>query len=472
MQVNEIVSDGLKREYGVVVPASDMTQRIDSRLDELRRKANLRGFRPGKVPLALLKQRFGKSVVSDVLREALEDSTGKVIAEKSLRPALQPRVEAVNFDEGQDLEYRLALEVMPRIELGDVSSIELERLAVEITDEAIEERVALIVDRSRSYGEAEPDHAARPEDRLRIDWRGRLDGEAFEGGEAEDQHAVIGSGTLPPQLEESLIGRKAGESFRVDVDFPEDHGVPHLAGRTAVFEVAVKAVECPDIPVLDDDFARRQGADDVESFKRVVRDLMAEDYEGLARRRLKRGLLDRLSDTHDFELPPTLVDNEFRAIWGQLEKARGSSGEEGGEEGEEPGSAEGVEAMREEYRGIARRRVRLGLLLAEVGRLNDIRLTDDDMRQAVIEAARRHPGQETKVVEHYRQHPEALQGLTAPMLEDRVVDHLLTQAKVGERSLTSEAFLALLKAEDDDSGPAPADTPAAAEAGGRDSPES
>ena len=459
MQVTETVSDGLKREYKVVIPAGEMAEKIDARLAELQQTIKLKGFRPGKVPVGLLKKQFGQQVTSEVVQQTLQDTSGEVITGQGVRPAMQPRVEEMSFDEGADLEYTLAVEVMPQIETGDFSAIELERLDIQVSDDEVDDAISRLLERSRSFGETEEGYASQKGDSLRIAYEGKIDGEAFEGGTAEDQFAELGAGRLLPEFEAGLEGRKAGDTFSMEVPFPDDYGAKHLAGKTATFEVTVKEVRKLQKATLDEEFAKRQGAEGVDDLKTKMRERLGQEYAHLARQRMKRQLLDKLAADHDFDVPPSLADSEFNAIWQQVEREMGHEHHDHDHDhdhhdhdhdhdhhdhdhGHEEVPDEKKEEMKAEYRDIALRRVRLGLLLSEVGRTNSIQVTPEDMQQAVIERARQFPGQEARVVQYYQQNPQAVQELTAPILEDRVVDHILGQVKVTERQVTPEEFMA------------------------------
>ena len=472
MQVTETVSDGLKREYKVVIPAGDMAEKFDARLAELQRTIKLKGFRPGKVPVALLKKQFGQSVMGEVVQQTLQDTSGQVITEQGVRPAMQPRVEEMSFDEGTDLAYTLAIEVMPQIETGDFSTIEMERLEIEVADSEVDDAISRMLERSKNFVETEEGYAAQQGDSLLVNFAGKIDGELFDGGKADDQMVELGAGRLLPEFEAGLEGRKAGESFEIEVPFPDDYGTAHLAGKTATFAIEVKEVRRSEPAVLDDEFARKQGTEGVEDLKAKVREQLAREYGQLARQRMKRQLLDQLAEMHDFDVPPSLADTEFRAIWTQVERERGNAQpdhdhdhhdhehahdhhdhehdhdhdhhdhDHAHDHGEAAEDDEETAKMKAEYRDIAVRRVRLGLLLSEVGRTNNIQVTPEDMQQVVIERARQFPGQEARVVQYYQQNPEAVQELTAPILEDRVIDHVLAQVKVTQRAVTPEEFMA------------------------------
>ncbi|MBC6439466.1 MAG: trigger factor [Rhodospirillales bacterium] len=451
MQVTETASDGLKREYKVVIAAEDMTSLIDARLNELQRTVQLKGFRPGKVPVDLLKRQFGQAVISEVVQQTLQDSSGEVITQQGVRPAVQPSIEDMSFDEGADLEYLMAVEVLPEIDTGDFSAFELENTVIKVTDNEVDEALERLRERSKSFREADEGHVVEQGNTVRIDFVGRIDGEEFSGGTAEDHVAEIGTGQLLPEFEASLEGKRTGDSYTVDVPFPDDYDAEHLAGKTAAFDITVKEVRTAETPELDDEFAKGQGAENLDGLRDQMRERLAMEYKQVSRKRVKRGLLDKLSDAYSFDVPPSLVDTEFDTIWTQvereLEQQANSAGESGDEGDSEPVSDEKREAMRTEYRRIAERRVRLGLLLSEIGRANDIQVTPEDMQQAVIERARQFPGQEARVIQYYQENPQAMQELTAPILEDRVVDKILTQVTLTERTVTPSEFFEIENAE-------------------------
>jgi len=454
MQVTETATDGLKREYKVVITAEDMATRIDARLAELQRTIKLKGFRPGKVPVDLLKRQFGDSIRGEVVQQTLQETSGEAINQQGVRPAAQPSVEDLSFDEGKDLEYVMAVEIMPEIETGDFSGYAVENLAIEVTDNEVDEAVERLRERAKTFVETDDKYKAKDGDALRIDFVGSIDGEEFDGGKAEDHMAEIGSGRLLPEFEASLAGKKTGESYTVAVPFPDDYGAEHLAGKTASFDITVKEVRTVTTPELDDEFAKGQGAEDLEDLRKQMAERLAGEYKQISRQRTKRLLLDQLSETYDFDVPPSLAETEFNSIWAQVEQEldqkhdhdHDGDHDHDHDHGEEV-SDEKREEMKAEYHNIALRRVRLGLLLSEVGRVNEIQVTPEDMQQAVIERARQFPGQEAMVVQYYQENPNAIQELTAPILEDRVVDQILTQVKVSERTLTAEEFFEIENAD-------------------------
>ena len=488
MQVTETVCEGLKRQYKVTIAAADMASRIEARLGELQRTVRLKGFRPGKVPVDLLKRQFGKNIVGEVVQQTLRDTSGEAVTQQGVRPATQPSIEDMSFDEGQDLEYVLAFEAMPEIETGDFSGYRLENLAIQVGEDDIDKALERLRQHAKSLTDAEAGHEAGEGDAVVIDFAGTVDGEAFAGGSGQDRTVEIGGGRLLPQLEESLKGRKAGESFQVELDFPADYGASQLAGKTAVFQVEVKRVRLAELPELDEAFAKSQGVESLAELRAGLGRRLGAEYGQLARARLKRGLLDKLAAAYSFEVPPSLAEREFDAIWTQLERGqeqdqnqdqdrdraerddndgdrdgashdaassdRGDEGNDGdrapGEDADEKGDDGGArEQARHEYRAIAERRVRLALLLGEVARAREIEISPEQMQDAVMQRMRQFPGQEARIARYYRENPQAVRELTTPLLEELVVDDILTQVQLSERKVTLEEFFAIERAEED-----------------------
>lgn len=434
MQITETNANGLKREFKVVIPADKLQDQVDSRLKELGERIKMPGFRPGKVPLQLLKQRYEKSVMGEVLEKSVQEGSSQLMTERNLRPAGQPKVEIVKFESGQDLEFSVALEVIPDITPVDFKTISLQRTVVDVPESEIEESLARLAKRQRKAEPAPDTHAALSGDIAVIDFVGRVDGKEFEGGKAEDFHLELGSGMFIPGFEEQLTGVKKGDSKTVKVTFPAEYGNKDLAGKPAEFDVTVKEIRTPQDTALDDELAKAMGVDDLATLRKRVREQIERDYGMAARSRLKRGLLDMLADKHDFTLPESLVDAEFEAIWRQIEadiKADRLDAEDKGKSEDQ---------LKSEYRDIAKRRVKLGLLLSEVGRTANIQVPNEDLTRAVINEARRFPGQEKQVIDYYQKSPDALNQLRAPIYEDKVIDFILEMAQVSERRATPEEF--------------------------------
>jgi trigger factor len=436
MQVTETSAQGLKREFKVVIPRTDFQTRLDSRLSELGRTVKLAGFRPGKVPFNLLKQRYGKAVVGEVVERAVNDSSLQLLSERGLRPAGQPKIEITGFAEDADLEYNMALELMPDVRPVDFATLKLERLAVEVPDEAVEEMLKRLADRQKKSEPVTDERPAALGDVVVIDFVGKVDDEEFPGGSATDHYLELGSESFVPGFEQQLVGAKAGDHLEVKVTFPADFPNERLAGKDAVFAVTVKELRATQPVPIDDELAKSLGLTDLEELRRLVREQRAGEFAQVARSRLKRQLLDQLADLHQFELPAGLVEAEFDAIWRQVEadRAKGS--------GDPEDAGKSDEQLKEEYREIAARRVKLGLLLSEVGRMNNIELGNDELSRAIMTEARRHPGHERQVIEYYRNTPQALAAIRAPLYEEKVVDFILEQAQVEERKVTPEELVA------------------------------
>lgn len=441
MQITETNAEGLKHEFKVVVASSDIEQKVKDRLTEIGQSVRLPGFRPGKVPMAVLKSRYGSSVMGEVLERAVNDSSSEAIRERGLRPALQPQIEIVSFNEGADLEYKMAVEVLPDITPVAFDTIEIERLRPEVPDADIDKALERIAQSNRK---SEPvERGAEKGDAVVIDFLGKIDGTPFPGGEAKDYTLELGSGSFIPGFEDQLVGAKAGEHRTVDVSFPEDYGSADLAGKAAQFDVDVKEVRAFQPAAVDEELAKAVGMDTLEEVRKVIRERLERDYGAVARQRLKRVLLDQLAAKHDFPVPAGMVDAEFETIWKQYESERA----QGGESAEPEDAGKDEETLKREYREIAERRVRLGLLLAEIGRTNNIQVANEEVNRALIEEARRHPGYERQVVEFYRNQPEALAQLRAPLFEDKVIDFIVEMAKVTDKPVSPAELLGTAEGE-------------------------
>ena len=433
MQVTELSAEGLKREYKVVVPADEIEGRISKRLDELRQTIRMPGFRPGKVPIGLLRKQYGRSVMGEVLEQAVNQGSQKAIADHELRPALRPKIEVTSFDEGANLEFTMAVEVLPKVPEVDLKAIELTRLAAAVTDEEVSRRLEGF---ARRFQEFEPPAEPRPAqagDRLSISFEGTIDGQPFEGGKAEDVPLVLGSGFMIPGFEDQLLGKGAGDEVEVEAAFPDDFPRPELAGKPAKFAVQVKQLEAPKPVELSDELAKAQGLDDLEALKAAIRESVEREYAQLSRLRLKRALLDRLAERYRFEVPAGMVDLEFEAIWRQLQEELQRPGAEAADRSEDE--------LKAEYRAIADRRVRLGLLLSDIGQANNLKVEQSELNAAMMAQARRYPGQEQKVLDYFRRNPQAIEQLRAPLYEDKVVDFIVQMASVTEEPVSPEALM-------------------------------
>ena len=440
MQVTETARDGLKRTLKVVVDQAELSQRFSVRLDELKDRVQLKGFRKGKVPVPHLKKMYGKGLMQEVLEQAVSESSAKAVKDRNERPAQQPTIEIDDAKEGvferivageADLAFSMSFEVLPPIPVADLSSLKLERLVADVDDEAVEKALNELADRNVTFA-VEDGRAASIGDMVTLDFKGTLDGEAFEGGAAEAANLVLGKGQFIPGFEEGMIGAKAGEARTVNGTFPDAYPMKNLAGKTARFEVSVKAVSKPNRPAIDEDFATGLGTENLAKLRELVAAQIKREYDQASRMKLKRELLDELDKAHTFELPASLVDFEFENIWKQLTNNLTATNKTFADEGKTEDEA------RAEYRDIAARRVRLGLVIGEIGEKNKLSVTQDELRRALIDRARQFPGQEKMVYEYYEKQPGALAELRAPIFEDKVVDHVLEQAKPIEKKVTKD----------------------------------
>jgi trigger factor len=440
MQVTATLTEGLKREYQVVVPATELETKVNARLEELKTQVRINGFRPGKVPVAHLKRLYGRGVMAEAIESAVRDANARIVTEGGFKLATEPKVtlptEQAVIDSmiagKADLSYTVALEILPKIELADFKGIKLERVIADVTEAEIDQAIGQIAEQNRPFGAKAEGAKAEQGDRLTISFTGTIDGKPFEGGYGDDIVVEIGSAGFLPGFEEQLIGIGVAETRTIKATFPTMYSKPELAGKDAVFEVTAKSLTSPGTVALDDAFAKSLGMESLARLREAVKDRLAREHAGATRRRLKRGLLDALDATHKFAPPASMVEDEFQNVWkaiiGDLESRGRTFADEGTTE----------EAAKAEYHGIAERRVRLGLVLAEIGDRNNIRVTDDELSKAVIEQARRFPGKEQEVWDHYRKNPGALAALRAPLFEEKVVDFLLELAKVTEKTVTRE----------------------------------
>ena len=455
MQVTETLSSGLKREFKVVVNAAELGKELDSKLVEMAGRANIKGFRPGKVPVPHLKRMYGKSLMAEVVQKTIDDQSKKVLVDHNLKPAYQPEVKLpeeekeVNaiMDGTGDLAFSLAFEVIPTFELQDVSGVELTRHVVEVADVQVDEALGRLTSQYKSWDAK--DGKAATGDKVTIGFVGKIDGKVFDGGTAEDVPLEIGSGQFIPGFEDQLIGSKAGDELTVKVSFPETYGVKELAGKPAEFAVKVVGVEGPKEGTVDDEFAKKMGFDDLGKLKDMIRSRITGEFGSMTAMKLKRDVLDALDGLYSFELPERLVEAEFGGIWnalsGEMTKAGKSFADEGTTE----------EEARKEYRTIAERRVRLGLVLGTLGEKEGIQVNEQELQQSLMARARQFPGQEKEVFDHYRKNPNALIELRGPVFEQKVVDFLVSKAKVTDKSVTREALQAMVQ-DDDEEGEAEA----------------
>ena len=445
MEVTQTKAEGLSRTFAVKVPASELKTKLDERIEEIRPQMKLKGFRPGKVPAAHVRKMFGRDLMGELVNKLVDETNQKALEENELRPAGQPDVqldadmEAVVKGEA-DLSYHMHIDVMPEFTPADISTIEITRPVAEVSDEQIDEALGRIAEQNIQYEPRAKTAKAKDGDAVIIDFVGKVDGVAFEGGTAEQQSVVLGANRFIPGFEEQLLGVKTGEEKELNVTFPEDYPSADLAGKAAVFEVKVSEVRAPKSPELDDEFAKGLGLEDLEQLKGLVKDQLKAEHDNVSRAKAKRDLLDKLDDAHDFDLPPNMVEQEFSQIWQQLQTEM-----DAGRVSDED-KAKSEDELKDEYRKISERRVRLGLVLAEIGRIADVRITEQEVNQALIAEARQYPGQERQVVEFFQKNPNAMAQLRAPIYEDKVVDHILATAKVTDETVTREE---LFKEEDE-----------------------
>ena len=436
MQVSETLSEGLKREYKVVVDAADMEAKVTDKLTDLAKEAQMPGFRPGKVPVKILRRTYGRQLLGEVLEQTVNEATTETLEKHDLTPAMQPKIEVVSFDEGADLEYTIQLEVMPEFEPMDFASLTLERVVAEMAEGEVDERVGSLAQQFKEFTEAAEGQAAQDGDTVVIDFKGSVDGELFDGGTAEEHSLELGSNSFIPGFEEQLVGVKKDNELAVKVTFPEEYQAENLAGKEAEFAVTVREVKVP-LPVsVDDALAEKLGLENLQALKDAVREQSEKDFATISRTKLKRVLLDALAEGHDFEVPPSLVDGEFEQIWNQVveDLKRQDKTVADLDKSEEEAKAE--------YRDIAVRRVRLGLLLSKVGQDNNLTVNQDEVNRVMAEQVQNFPGQEQQIFEFYQSNPEMRAQLEAPIMEDKVVDFIIEMAQVNEAKVSVEELMA------------------------------
>ncbi len=451
MQVTETVNQGLQRKLSVIIPKGDLTSRLDAKLEELRGQANIKGFRPGKVPVAHLRKMYGKSAMADVMQDAINDTVGGALTERSERAAAQPKVDLPEdqtvlnrvLDGEEDLSFDVSYEVLPPVTLMDFSAIAVEKPVVEITDADVDKEMQRVFNQNRGYEDKGDEGVIAEGDRIGLSFAGTIDGVPFDGGSSDHAHLVVGSGEFIPGFEEQLVGLKKGESKTVKVTFPKDYAQAELAGKKADFETTILHVDGPRAGELNDDFAKTLGIDDLASLREAVKAQMEAALASMGRQHVKRQILDALDEGHKFDVPQQLVDAEFDTIWNRVTHEI----EHHGRTFEQEGTTE--EAAREQYRKIAERRVRLGLVVAEIGNVNDVKVTDDEHTQALMAEVRRFPGQEQQVYDYYKKNPQALAGLRAPVYENKVVDFIAEKGKATDKPMTREELGKLIAADED-----------------------
>lgn len=443
MQIVETLNEGLKRAYTLTVTARDIDAKIDAEIKSIAPRMRMPGFRPGKVPANLVRKLHGEALQQEALDKSIREGIDKLLSEKGLRPAMQPSIElAEGYAVGKDAEVAVALEVLPEIPTPSIEGIALERLVIPVSDEAVDDAVKRIADQNPVFEDAAEGHAAAEGDQVVMDFVGKVDGEAFGGGTGSDMAVVIGSGSLIPGFEDQITGVKVGDEKTINVTFPEEYGAAHLAGKPATFDLVIKAVKVKAEGEPGDDFAKQLGLESMEQLRGLLKGQIEQEHNGLTRTHMKRKLLDQLADAHSFEVPPSMVEAEFQQIWAQLEH------EASHEEDKDAALAE-MEKDRDDYRSIAERRVRLGLLLSEIGQANGVQVSQQEMNRLIAQAAQQYsPQDRERFVEYVRNEPMAAAQLRAPLYEDKVVDFLFEKATVTEREVAREELEAAIESED------------------------
>jgi len=440
MQVTETLSEGLKHEFKISVPAADLDAKAGAKLVDLKDKVRINGFRPGKVPVTHLKKVYGRSVMAETIDQTIRDTNTQLFSERGFRLATEPKItmptEQAEVEEllngKTDLTYTVAIEVVPAIALADFKSFQVEKPVADVSDADVDEAIKRIADSNRGYAAKADGAKAESGDRVTINFKGSINGELFEGGTGEGIQVVIGSNTFIPGFEEQLIGIAANETRTLKVSFPKNYMNDKLAGQPAEFETTATLIEAPQDIAIDDEFAKTLGLESLDKLKEAARERLVAEFSTATRQRVKRALLDRLDEAHRFEAPPSLVDEEFNLMWNSVKAEMDSAGKTFADEDTTE------DAAKEEYRKIADRRVRLGLVLSEIGEKNKISVTDDEVGRAVIERARQMPGREKEVWDYYRNNAQALAQLRAPIYEDKVVDFILELANVTEKKVSRE----------------------------------
>lgn len=436
MQVTETLSEGLKRGFTVVVPETEISDKREKRLAELSKTMQLPGFRPGKVPMSMVRKRYGDAVNAEIVEGAVNDASDRVLSERNLRPAMQPKLELVKPGQNSDLEFTLQLEILPDISLPSFTDIALKKPVAEVSEQAVTDALDRLRQQRQTFTPVETPRPAEKGEQLMVDFTGRIDGEAFKGGTANDVGIIVAGPGFIPGFSEQLEGATPGETKTIQVTFPEDYQATELAGKQAEFEITVKALNVANLPDADDELAKGVGLESLEALRTNITERITGEYAQLSRLKQKRALLDALAERAQFASPESLVEAEFAEIWRQVEqeKAAGRADPED--------AAKDEETLKSEYRAIADRRVRLGLLVAEIGRSNEITVTDQDLRQAMFAEAMRFREQAMQVLEFFQKNPQALERFRGPIFEDKVVDYLLGQVQLEEVSVTPEELAA------------------------------
>jgi len=444
MQIVETTNEGLKRAYTITIPASELNAKVDAEVKKIAPQVRMPGFRPGKVPANLIRKMHGPALLQDALNNSIRDSVDEAIAQNRLRPAMQPAVSLdEGYEEGKDAEVKLELEVLPDVPAPSIDGLKLERLTVEPTEAEIDEALQRLADSQQSFETAAKTYKAKDGDQVIIDFEGKIDGVPFDGGKGEGMAVTLGSGQLIPGFEEQLVGLKANDEKVISVTFPADYNAANLKGKDATFDIVVGEVKKPVATKIDDDFAKNFGLESLDKLRELFKVQIEQELNGLTRTHMKRRLLDQLAGSHDFDVPPSMVEAEFGQIWQQLEQ-------EAAREDDPEAARKEMEAERQEYHDIAVRRVRLGLLLSEIGQRHGVEISQQEMNMLIQQAAQQYRAEDRqRFVEYVQQNPMAAAQLRAPLYEDKVVDFLFDKAEVSERSVTREELQAAIEAEED-----------------------
>tara|TARA_B100000676_G_scaffold126075_1_gene125365 strand:- start:1675 stop:3066 length:1392 start_codon:yes stop_codon:yes gene_type:complete len=433
MKVTELKSDGLNKSYKIVIPSKQIHEAIDKRIQEVAATAKIDGFRPGKVPLTIVKTRYGSQIHGEIIEKQVSECMRKLLKDKKLRPAMQPKV---NFEgkplEEKDVKFTLELEVMPEIKIQDFSKMKFERLSAEVEDKEVKKALDEIASNQKSYAPLKKKRKSQKGDCVVIDFKGFMDGEAFEGGAAENHSIEIGSGQMIPGFEDQLVGLNINDKTKVEVKFPKNYQKAEFSEKDAVFDVTIKNIMEAEKTKIDEELAKKLGLPDLKTLKEAVKSQIEMNYKATSRNRIKRDLLDILSKTYSFEVPKTMLENENKVIWDRFEQDRKAGVIDEADKGKKDA------VLKKEYKEIAERRVRLGLLMNEIGEKNKISVSEDEIKNAVMQEARKYPGEENKVLEFYKKNPEAANAIRAPIFEEKVVDFIISKSNVKELKVSAE----------------------------------
>ena len=448
MKVNDKKNEGIDREYEITIPSNDIDAKITSKLNEVGKQVKIPGFRPGKVPMGLLKKRFGASVRSEILETTLQESTQKLFEERNLKPATQPKIDLISFEDGNDLEFSVSLQLIPEIELTDMSSFKVEKLISHVSDNDVEDATKKMAENNKKSVPLTNRKTTKDGDLVVIDFVGFKDDKEFEGGKAEDYKLELGSGSFIPGFEEQLVGIKVDSKKDIKVKFPDNYENDHLKGQDVLFKIKLKSIESLQVPEVDEEFSKSMGFESLKDLKDAVKNQINKDYEYLSRMKVKREMLDFLAENNKFDVPSTMVDEQFDLIWKNILQAKESNSLD------EKDKKMSDEELEKYYKNIAERRVKLGLILSDVGDKNNLSIGPEELSQAISREASRFPGQEQHVMEYYKSNPQALEQVRAPLLEDKVIDFLLESSEVTEKSVSSKELKELTGATEVD-GPVP-----------------